>query len=67
MFIKIYIHIHYPLYLLFIISFTYYIIFALILFENDNNVTKWLVLELQFPNWYWFPFPIIFLNKQKNE
>ena len=54
---EVYIHIHYLLYN------TYYTSFVLILFENDNNVAKRLVLELQFLNWYWFSFPILFLNK----
>ena len=54
---EVYIRIHY------LLCNTYYTSFVLILFENDNNVAKRLVLELQFLNWYWFSFPILFLNK----
>ena len=53
---KVYIHIHY------LLCNTYYTSFELILFENYYNVTKRFVLELQFLDWYWFSFPIIFLR-----
>lgn len=51
---EVYIHI------LYIFFNTYYTSFVLILFEHD--VTKRHKSKLQFLNWYWFPFPILFLH-----